>query len=194
MAKLRNILLMGIFSYIVLIGYPNSYMAHSPSACNSGSESIGWRLHCTNSSNGHIGIASLTYKYSPNLSSSYKDYTSTGATRWNLTGIVNISESSNSQNVIFQYNDPNVSTRAYVRSYTFGNHKSRWDINYNHAKMKDSAPSTNNGTATHEFGHTIGLVDLTSSSNTNKLMYGTTARTVNFPQFADMEGAREGIK
>ncbi|MEN2465846.1 hypothetical protein [Ornithinibacillus sp. JPR2-1] len=111
-----------------------------------------------------------------------------------MTGVVNITYSSNSNNLIFHHNDPNTSVIARVSSNVFNNHKSRWNLSYNDSKMPNYGLTERNGIATHEIGHTIGLADLENSSNTNKLMFGTQARTVNFPQLADIEGAREGVK
>ncbi|MGG0720150.1 hypothetical protein ABE096_21595 [Robertmurraya massiliosenegalensis] len=171
----------------------SSVFAHSASSCNSGSESSGWKVNCT-STHGHLGTSSTTYQYSPTLTQQYKNYTSTGASRWNNTGIVNISQSSSSGNIIYQHSDPNTSTVAYVTSQTFNNHKSSWFMSYNHSKMNGRTSAANNGTATHEFGHSIGIADLYNSSNKNKIMYGYEDRTVTVPQTADKTGAREAIK
>jgi len=168
--------------------------AHSASSCDSGSESRGWKVHCSNSSNGHIGIYSFDFKYSPNLSSSYKNITNQGKSRWNTVGAVNINYSSNSNNIVSQYSDPNTSTIAHVQSNTFNNHKTRWQLSYNDSKMDSRTDSKNIATSAHEFGHTIGLADLIQSSNEGKLMYGYSSRTVGYPQLSDITGAEEGVK
>lgn len=67
-------------------------------------------------------------------------------------------------------------------------------MSYNHSKMNGRSSTANNATATHEFGHSIGLVDLTNSSNSNKLMFGKESRTATTPQTADKNGAKEAVK
>lgn len=190
----KKFIVVSIITSLAFVLFNLSVYAHSSSSCNPGSESKGWLVYCNNYSNGHIGTPSYTYKYSPDLKSEYKSYTSTGVSRWNMTGIVNISYSSYSNNVIFHHDDPNSSVVARVSSSALNNHKTRWNLSYNDAKMPNYGTSEKNGIATHEIGHTIGLKNLENSTNKNKLMYGTQARTVNYPQFADIEGAKEGVK
>ncbi|WP_152024031.1 hypothetical protein [Shouchella clausii] len=168
--------------------------AHSPSACKSGGEGSGWKVNCSNGPPGHLGQQSTTYAYASGLAQQYKNITSTGATRWNNSGIVRISYSASSNNYIHQYSNTNTNTVAYATAQTFNNHKSRWNIYYNHSKMNGRSAAANNTTATHELGHSIGLGDLTNSSNRNKLMYGTETRTVTTHQAADRTGAREAVK
>lgn len=60
--------------------------------------------------------------------------------------------------------------------------------------MGSRTSAKNSGTATHEFGHAIGLKDLKNTSNKGTLMYGKSSRTVTKPQFSDVTGAKEAVK
>ncbi|WP_394913735.1 hypothetical protein, partial [uncultured Robinsoniella sp.] len=64
-------------------------------------------------------------------------------------------------------------------------------IIYYKAYMNKKSAKQNRGTATHEFGHTMGLMDLYNTSNRSKnIMYGVSDRTVYVPSANDIKGAK----
>ncbi|WP_080873460.1 hypothetical protein [Oceanobacillus timonensis] len=168
--------------------------AHSGANCNSGSESTGWIVNCSNP--GHAGTSSYTYRLDPALDTAYAGYTNVGVNRWNDTGVTNITQAVSSDNLVTSHGGPDedvvATTRSWYNSST--SHKDRWEISYNTYVMNDRSASQNNGTAAHEMGHTIGLADLYENSNSNKLMYGYSSRTVTSPTSSDIAGAREAVQ
>ncbi|MGE7917967.1 hypothetical protein ACQKM9_03330 [Viridibacillus sp. NPDC093762] len=187
--KLASILILLIFS-ISILALPSKSSAHS-TTCKPGSESVGWKVNC--SGNGHAGKSNFTYRTA--LSSNYSGYTQVGVGRWNATSIVNITYAVGSSNLITSHGGPDTSTAAATSSWVNSNgHKSKWEISYNTYVMDKRTSTKNNGTAAHELGHAIGLADLYQSTNTNKLMYGVSDRTVYSPVTADKTGAKEAIK
>lgn len=171
--KLSSIFL-GLIILLSLV-MPNNANAHK-STCINGSESVGWIVNCDS----HAGKSSYIYKFDIGLSSAYQGYTLTGVSRWNSTGIVYISPATTSTNLVTSHGGSDTSTVAVTRSWknsTTG-HKTRWEFSYNRYVMGNRTATQNNETATHEIGHTIGLADLYKSYNNNKLMYGTSSRTV----------------
>lgn len=172
--------------------WPNETANAHNSTCKRGSESVGWMVNCQS----HVGKTSDTYRYASDLSTTYKSYSSTGASRWNATGIINIRNVATSSNLVTSHGGPDSGTVAVTRSWTNSatGHKTRWEISYNRYVMGKRTSAQNNGTATHEFGHTIGLADLYNASNKNKMMYGRSDRTVYSPTSYDKTGAREAVK
>ncbi|TFB14094.1 hypothetical protein E3U55_14345 [Filobacillus milosensis] len=180
---------------MILFTFNISSFAHGSKYCNGGSETMGWKVYCSNYTDGHAGTSSITYKYSTDLEDKYKNYSQTAAGRWNMTGVVDISYSSSSPNIIKQYNDPNTSSVASVyTSSTNNNHKEVWTMYYNEYHMNNYEFTERNGIATHEMGHTIGLVDLENYMNIDKIMFGSDGVQVKYPQFEDIEGAKEAVK
>lgn len=194
MKYLKSLSLIFILGVALITISPNPTNAHS-TTCLSGSEIKGYVVNCT--SPGHAGTRNIKYRYN-NVPTRYQGYTSTGVNRWNNTGVVSISFSASTliQNVVQTYHDNNTSTVASVTSYynSTTRHKTRWTMKYNETLMMFRSDAQNNGTAAHEFGHTIGLADLYNSSNNNKLMYGYSSRTIGFPTGSDIAGAKEAIK
>lgn len=160
--------------------------------CKSGSENLGWKVNC----NSHSGTNVIYYSFAPGLDNKYKNYTYTAVGRWNNTSIVSFRFSGVSRNVVTSYGGPDSGTAAITRSWSNSNtgHKTRWEISYNRYVFGKSSNSKNNATATHEFGHAIGLADLKVSKNKNKLMFYSTAGTATSPTSADKTGAREAVK
>lgn len=66
----------------------------------------------------------------------------------------------------------------------------------NSANLDNRPVGYNIVTLGHEFGHGIGLLDLYSDSNANKLMYGygNPSRTTTTPHSRDVDGAKEATK
>lgn len=192
MKYMKSTLVIFIISLIALTSKPDTSSAHS-STCNSGSEMYGYIVNC--GSPGHAGTRYINYRFD-NVPARYQTFTANGVSRWNNTNVVSISLSTSSNNVVQIYRDNNSSTVASVTSVynAATRHKTRWTMRYNEPKMTFRSDAQNNGTAAHEFGHTIGLADLYTSPNINKLMYGYSSRTVGFPTSSDITGAREAVK
>lgn len=183
------ILLLGL---LLIFVSPNTANAHT-TACAPGGELLGYRVNCT--SPGHAGTRNITYRFS-GVPARYRSFTATGAARWNNTGVVSISQAVSSPNVVETYTDNNTSTVASVASVynAVTRHKTRWTMRYNETNMVFRSDAQNNGTAAHEFGHTIGLADLYNSANINRLMYGYSSRTTGVPTNTDITGAREAVR
>ena len=194
MKYLKFLSLIFILAIAFITISPNSSDAHSIN-CSSGSEGLGYVVNCT--SPGHAGTKAIKYRYD-NVPARYQGFASTGVGRWNKTNAVSISFSPSTliKNVVQTYYDNNTSTVASVTSYynSTTRHKTRWTMKYNETLMMFRSDAQNNGTGTHEFGHTIGLADLYNSSNKNKIMYGYSSRTGGSPTSSDITGAREAVK
>lgn len=192
--KFKFLFLVLLLSLTTSLFSLNIASAHT-TTCNSGSESVGWIVNCTTPA-GHAGTSSYTYKFDAGLETKYKTYTGNGVARWNNTSIVNITFSSISANLVTSHSGPDSDTVAVTRSWknSVTGHKTKWELSYNRYIMGNYGDTQNNGTATHEIGHTIGLVDLYNTSNQNKLMYGIANRTVYSPTSYDQTGAKEAVK
>lgn len=172
----------------------NTTQAHTGNTCNAGSENVGWMINC-GVPNGHAGTTAINYNTN-SANSKYTAYATTGASRWNNTGVVSIRSSISASNSVSDYSQSGVSTVASVRSTVnqFTGHKTGWTMRFNRAIMDGRSDAQNRGTATHEFGHTIGLRDLQRFDNTSKLMYGYSSRTATSPTTTDITGARQGVR
>ena len=177
----------------LLISVPSLASAHTTS-CNYGSELYGWEVNCKTSTGGHTSSNVYAY-YFTGISTTYKQYALEGIARWNNTGIVNI-YSGSSSNYITEYWDYNTSSVAITTSWgsSDGYHKSKWAIKFNRVIMDGRGPTSNFSTGAHEIGHTIGLSDLYTNPNQNKLMYGYSDRTSHYPTTYDKSGATEATK
>lgn len=174
------------------LSFPLDVSAHSSSVCNPGSESKGWKVRC----NGHGGDDRGIVLYNTSgLSSKYLGYAETGASRWNSTGLISFYKNSFTSNKVQTYRNADDGYNAYVRVWFNFSHTTKWEMNFNTAAMGSRTDAANRGTATHEFGHTVGLLDLYDSSNKNKILYGYgNTRTVTTPQAADKTGMKEALK
>lgn len=189
---LKSFLAFSILSLIIPL-YSFAHPVTSP--CLSGSELYGWSVDCNN----HQPSNSFTYNHLTSLESSYAGYASTGASRWNNTGVVSISRSLTvnlNLGYVTTYSDPNTSTLATFYGYSSNSagHLTNWNLGFNKSNMDARTPSQNQVTATHELGHAIGLNDLASTANNSKLMYGYASRTASYPTTTDITGAIEATK
>lgn len=150
-----------------------------------GGEDVGWSIDEDYHTNG----TTLTYSFSTSdsyLSSTYKSYVTTGASRWSGTMTITNKTDGSGTGEISTYNDPNTNTVAKFCEYTSNSsgHLTSWKIKMNRAKTVTAT------TLAHEFGHAIGLNDLYDDQNVNKLMYGISSRTVTSPTTSDKWGAK----
>ncbi|WP_339236673.1 hypothetical protein MKX40_23225 [Paenibacillus sp. FSL R5-0517] len=170
----------------------NAYAHKSPNTCHPNGESSGYSVDCNNQQ----GSSSFTYNLQ-NVDSTYAGYVSNGASRWNTTGVVNITktntESTNGR--VIKYTDPNTSTIAYFGNYysDVNGHLYAWTLGMNTSIMSSRTAAQNSHALTHELGHAIGLNDLYSDNNQGKLMYGYSTSTASFPTSRDIAGATEAI-
>ena len=149
-----------------------------------GGEEVGWWLDEDN----HPFTNIITYRFAPidyYMTASDKQKVREGASRW--SGTVSIYEvDTDGMGTVLTYTDANSSVVAQCANYkTDSNgHWGYFELRINKAKTQTEA------TYAHEFGHAIGLKDLYTSSNRNKLMYGVESRTVSNPTSIDKWGAK----
>jgi len=149
-----------------------------------GGEEVGWALAEDNHTNG----TTLTYYFAQNndnLTNAMKNYTQAGATWWN--GVVTITRITEAQidadpticnpdyypsgiGVITTDSLSSTSRFAEFRPTNVDSlgHLKEWSIAIN----VNTASNLNAKIMAHEFGHAIGLTDLYSLDNRDKLMYG----------------------
>lgn len=155
-----------------------------------GGDDVGWRIMEQMHTNG----TTLTYSFSTideNLTPALKSYTRTGASRWSGTVTITEKTDGSGRGEIYTYRKTDVNAVANfvvpdedtIDAY---GHTSSWKIWIN-LKYEDSVGAS---TMAHEFGHAIGLTDLYGAQSRNKLMYGTSARTTNYPTELDKWGAK----
>ena len=150
-----------------------------------GGENVGWGIDESFHTNG----TTITYSFlssDSNLNSTYKSYVTTGASRWSGTVTITNRTDGSGTGKISTFNDPNSNTVAKFCEYTANSsgHLISWSIKMNRAKTVSAT------TLVHEFGHVIGLNDLSSSTNNNKLMYLYSDRTVTNPTSSDKWGSK----
>lgn len=182
-----------MLTLIVLFTTFNTASSHpSGVTCSGGSELLGWMVKCDN----HQSKNSFTYSIS-GLDLTYSQIALNGAAKW--SGTVNITYTASAhaaQGVVSSYYDSESTTVAYAGEYVSDSngHFKSWKIMYNKYYMDERTNAKNSETAAHEFGHVIGLKDLTSSSNISQLMYGSSNRTASNPTTKDINGAKEATR
>ncbi len=146
-----------------------------------GGETIGWSID----EGIHIGTTTIYYKFDSGVSDEVKAVVRAGFSKWSST--VRAVESSTATGTITTFSDVTTTTTAMSIPYGCDNngHLTGWEISINTAKTLSDV------TLAHELGHVIGLNDLYSDSNKNKLMYGARmGRTATAPTDSDLWGAR----
>lgn len=150
-----------------------------------GGETVGWSIDEDIHTNG----TTLTYSFSTSdsyLSSTYKSYVTTGASRWSGTVTITNKTDGTGVGTISTFYNPNSGTIAQFCQWSTNSsgHLTSWEIQMNRAKSQSSA------ILAHEFGHAIGLNDLYADKNVDKLMYGYSSGTATSPSTADQWGAK----
>lgn len=151
-----------------------------------GGENVGWSINELCHTNG----TTLTYSFSSEdsyLTDQYKSYVLEGAALW--SGIVNIENKAGASGtgMISTYYLPGTNIATEIcNAVAYGNtgHLLHWEIKMNRAYSISPAAIA------HEFGHAIGLNDLSDSKNSDKLMYDNRQRTATAPTTADAWGAK----
>lgn len=179
---------------------PKSSDAHY---CTRGSETQGYLLFC-DKPKGHAGPNAkngIKFYFEDNFPSSYRQITMSGLQRWNQTGVVsfNVTTPSYTKNVIKTHYNANTSMVASVNIEEIDgndyNHIKRWFMTYNTFRMAYITDELKIATATHEFGHTIGLDDLRNDSSVYNIMYqGLDKLKTRYPSSDDITGAKEAMK
>ncbi|MCL1807832.1 MAG: hypothetical protein FWG31_09040 [Oscillospiraceae bacterium] len=170
---------------IVLMLVPGS-AAHSTkqSGTIAWGENCGWDID----ENNHNSGTTVYYKFDNTdtyLTTTMKAYVTGGAALW--SGTVTISESITPTGTVTTYSYPNDGYEAKFSDFSSNvttGHLTTWKIQINRAY------TTTNALLAHEFGHAIGLKDLTSFANADKLMYGYSTKSATAPTTADINGAK----
>lgn len=183
--------MVGAFLLFCLISIPNHASAHpSGTSCFTGSELYGYVVDCNN----HQATKTITYS-AGSLDTTYYNYVVNGASKW--SGTVTFSALTTApQGSITKYTDTNTSIVASFYDYysNSSGHLTTWKIELNASIMNGRTAAKNEITLAHELGHAIGLNDLTTSPNNNKLMYGFSTTTATGPTTEDIKGAKEATK
>lgn len=148
-------------------------------------EEIGWAIDESKHTNGTL----LEYHFDPDdpYISAYVSRVRQAATLW--AGTVSIQEANTVNGMIMT---DYASSATYIAYYIYNwkyepsGHVGDYEIVLN--RYYDS--EINSVVIAHEFGHAIGLKDLYSDRNKNKLMYGYRSLTANGPTLSDTRGAR----
>ena len=164
-----------VLSMVILFSFESDTSAYEATPahigiCFSGGEAWGYVVNCE-APYGHAGTSYIPFQDNL-IPATYKSYVDTAVVRWNSTGIVNITRVISSVNKITTYVDPNDDSNASVSSSVdpFTGHKLSWAMKFNTSHMGPRTAALNQATATHEFGHSIGLGHVLSASNKNKIM------------------------
>ncbi|QTD40292.1 hypothetical protein [Sporosarcina sp. Te-1] len=178
-----------ILSFIIVISILPSAktFAHS---CTSFGESFKYWIDCNN----HTDTAIIKFNLGV-MDATYKGYVTSGAKMWNDSGLVLISETTTySRNFIHTYSDFNSGYTAVFYNYESNSsgHLQSWAVGMNTAEMDDSTAAQNRTTMAHEFGHVLGLNDLSQTTNRDTLMYKNRgSRTVTSPTSWDTTGVKK---
>lgn len=174
---------------VLLLIIPETGFAHSTNVYNTytKSELSGWIID----EQKHIGTSTFYYGFNdPNLSSTLKSRTETGASYWSTVANIIRDDASyfNRTNYVEfvgkQYSDPGVYAATDAIEYAANGHWNMWQIRINTLSAYEETA------AAHEFGHVLGLVDLYNSGNSDKLMYYDMVDFNRRPQAADKNGVR----
>lgn len=132
------------------------------------------------------------------LDERYKSYTAHAVNAWKNAGVITYTKKSNSNNIIQTQYLTDSSAAAFVNVWEneVTGEIIRFRLTYNEFYMGRHSDTINKGVAAHEFGHTLGLMDLYGSQNGTVLMYGFTDNyTPNLlPTPKDIKGAKFAIK
>lgn len=152
-----------------------------------GSEDIGWIID-----ESHHSYGIVTYCIDSTVPVSLRDDIDAAVSAWNSKLMVFEKRTSSAMGTIVAgYYDISNPENNFVAQYgcisrnSSTGHVTSWiiQLNLTYISLIDSKEIA------HELGHVIGLCDLYASKNTNKLMYGTSNRTVSTPQTIDVLGA-----
>lgn len=192
---MKKISILFLLTILVFSLSPGKYSAHV--GCVETSSEItglGYMTKCQKHSENKF----IYYYTSTGMDTKYKSFVTSGAGKWNNTGATSlIAGAVGVGGHIYKYTDANTSLVAAVGGsyYTSTGHWSSWYMKMNTGKMDSYSTTLNTGVVAHEFGHVIGLKDLYTSPNTNKLMYKyvNISNPISGPTSADIAGAKKAI-
>ena len=149
-------------------------------------ESVGWIL----TENTHAPSYFLFYTFHSSVSGPTKTLVDSGAASWNGTATIQQGTSTSGiipNGYIYEQNFSGNGVVAECASWAgSGGHIYDYDIiinSYYSSQYRDAVFA-------HEFGHALGLDHVTTSANSDKLMYkGIALTTVSEPNAADRNGA-----
>ncbi len=146
-----------------------------------GGEDVGWGID----ESAHTNGAYVYYTFDNDVTSTYKTMARAAAEKWaDYFSIIESNSSAIGTIKLVYRTDVSWVARFCNYSANSAGHLLSWEIQLNTAKSISST------TIAHEFGHVLGLNDLYSISNQNRLMYGYENRTVTSPTLKDNWGAR----
>jgi len=147
-----------------------------------GGEPVGWSIDEGYHTNGTI----VTYSFDDSdayLTSSLKNTFINGASLW--SGVVSFVNSTSGTGIVSTvYNSSSVIASFENYSADSNGHLTHWSIKLN--RYYTQTPRI----IAHELGHVIGLNDLYSTFNSDKLMFGFSSGSATAPTLQDIWGAK----
>lgn len=192
MKKISILFLLTLFVFILM---PNNSSAHVGCVASTTEVTgLGYMTKCEK----HSESRYIYYYTTTGMDSKYKSFVTSGAAKWNNTGVTNIIAGTvGVGGHVYKYTDANTSTIAAVGGnfYSSTGHWSSWYMKMNTSKLDSYTSALSNGVIAHEFGHVIGLRDLYTAPNTDKLMYAYVNPNTftTSPTSADIAGAKKAI-
>lgn len=186
--RIKKIIAVKISVIFIISSLFNISSAHNQSGWVTGGEYVAWvyvSISHTNSNN-------LLYKFNesdPYFSTSnnpnYRNFIIQGAALWTNYSDITVSQSSSAVGEVLTYTSSSdgYNAKFYDQKADFSGHLTGWKIGMNRSNTPNAISMA------HEFGHAIGLDDLSGLANTNKLMYGSASTTAIYPTAFDKWGA-----
>lgn len=148
-----------------------------------GGEEVGWIIDERFHTNG----TKSSYYIDPSISAADAALIELAAESW--SSVVTFTRVENTRDpaegFLISYYNPTAPAATFVSTSTDSNgHFVSWTVKFNRKH------GISKGTAAHEFGHAIGLNDLTGESNSGSIMYYPKIGSVLQPKPKDLKGAR----
>lgn len=168
--RLNKLLLFLLVGLTTALSFPFSSLAHNPPR---GSETAGYIVNADK----HAGVSSDSY-YISNSGAAYvttelRSYIRQGEDMWDGAAVSFHENSSSGTGRVVAYRDANTGTVAYHRTHSTNSsgHILSWTIGVNYSTWDTLNSSKKKMVLAHEFGHAVGLGDLTWAENKRLMMY-----------------------